>query len=460
MSQYCHRLSLFCGIASPLRQSDTPLRIAGPAAGHHLLKTAADPTGTQALGTINNCASGYTPWGTYFTCEENWNGYFANAGAIAPEQRRYNITAKGQGYRWHEFDPRFDAQAHPDEPNRFGWIVEFDPFDPGSVPVKRTALGRFSHEGAQVAVARDRRIAVYSGDDARFEYIYKFVSRDAYHPSDRAANRDILDHGTLYAARFNEDGTGEWVALVHGENGLTAGNGFAGQAEVLIKARGAGDTVRATRMDRPEWIAVHPETNEVYCTLTNNSDRGTKGPGRDAANPRNSNVFGHIIRWREAGGDPAATKFEWDIFVLAGDPMHADSAKRGNVNGDAFGSPDGLWFDKRGVLWIQTDVSTSALYKGDYANLGNNQMLVADVATGEIRRFLTGPRGCEITGITETPDGRTMFVNIQHPGETSSERNDPKSPHAVSSWPDGPSGGRPRSATIVIRRIDNGVIGA
>jgi secreted PhoX family phosphatase len=212
-------------------------------------------------------------------------------------------------------------------------------------------------------------------------------------------------------------------------------------------------------MDRPEWIAVHPQSNEVYCTLTNNSTRGTdKGPATDPANPRANNVFGHIIRWKENGGDAAATRFAWDVFLLCGDAASSDEAKRGTIKCDVFGSPDGLWFDARGVLWIQTDVSTSVLNRGDYASTGNNQMLAADPATREVRRFLTGPFGCEVTGVVTTPDGRTMFVNIQHPGETSSERSDPKNPTAVSAWPDGQ--GRPRAATVVIQRRDRGIVGA
>ena len=438
----------------------TPMRVAGPAAGHASLRTAADPAGTTVLGTINNCANGYTPWGTYLTCEENWNGYFANAGEIPPEQRRYGVTAKGAGYRWHEFDARFDAAAHPNEPNRFGWVVEIDPFDPTAQPVKRTAMGRVKHEGAALAVTRDDRVVFYMGDDQQFEYIYKFVSRDAYNKTERAANRDLLDHGTLYVAKFNADGSGDWLELAHGKNGLTAANGFAGQAEVLIKTRQAADTAGATKMDRPEWTAVNPVDGSVYCTLTNNSARGAKDqPGVDAANPRVNNTFGHIIRWREAGNDAAATTFRWDIFVMAGDPLLADANKHGNIRGDVFGCPDGLWFDPAGRLWIETDISTSVLNRGDFAGTGNNQMLCADIASGRIARFLTGPKGCEITGITQTPDGSTMFVNIQHPGETASERSDPAQPLAVSSWPDGPAGGRPRSATVVIRRDDGGVIG-
>lgn len=287
------------------------------------------------------------------------------------------------------------------------------------------------------------------------------MSRDPYAPGDRAANAGVLDHGTLYVARFNPDGTGEWLELTHGKNGLEAGAGFPSQAEVCINTRRAADIAGATRMDRPEWVAVHPKTGEAYCALTNNSNRGKgQSPGPDPANPRAENVFGHIIRWRERGADPAASRFEWDVFLLCGDPANTSEGKRGNVKGDLFGSPDGLWFDARGVLWIQTDVSTSALNQGDYAGMGNNQMLAADAATREVRRFLTGPRGCEITGAMTTADGRSLFVNIQHPGETPSERSGPANPKAVSAWPDGPDGGRPRSATVVIRRADGGVIGS
>jgi uncharacterized protein len=451
----------------------TPIGFSGPAAGHALLKTAADPDGRTALGTINNCAHGATPWGTYLTCEENFNAYFVNVSEdvadASPEdkarilraQKRYGITKTGFGYRWHEHDRRFDAAQNPNEPNRFGWVVEIDPYDSGRPPVKRTALGRLKHEGAQVVLAKDNRVVVYMGDDERFEYIYKFVSKGVFRSGDRAANLRLLEEGTLWVARFGADGAGEWLELTPGKNGLDAGAGFPSWAEILIHARAAADRAGATKMDRPEWIAVHPKTGEVYCSLTNNTQRGGDGrPAADAANPRANNVYGHIVRWREQGGDAAAPRFAWDVFVLAGDPSQADAAKRGTSRGDAFGSPDGLWFDPRGVLWIQTDVSTSALNKGDYANLGNNQMLAADSATGEIRRFLTGPNGCEVTGVVTTPDGRTMFVNIQHPGEAPSERSNPAKPTALSTWPDGPGAGRPRSATIVIRKRDGGFIGS
>jgi uncharacterized protein len=438
----------------------TPMRVSGPAAGHALLRTAADPDGRTVLGTINNCAHGATPWGTYLTCEENFNAYFVYGGEVPAAHKRYGINAKGSGYRWHEHDARFDAAVHPNEPNRFGWVVELDPYDVSRPPVKHTALGRFKHEGAAVTLSADGRAVVYMGDDERFEYIYKFVSRRRHDPKNRPANLTLLEDGTLYVARFESDGSGVWVPLVYGRDGLDAGAGFASQAEVLVNTRAAADRVGATKMDRPEWIAVHPRTGEAYCTLTNNTNRGREGlPDPDTANPRSQNAFGHIIRWRERGGDASETAFAWDVFVLAGDPQHSDPAKRGTVKGDGFGSPDGLWFDARGVLWIQTDVSTSALGKGDYSGLGNNMMLAADPARREVRRFLVGPKGAEITGVITTPDQRTMFVNIQHPGESPSERADPKRPTAVSAWPDGAGEGRPRSATVVIRKQDGSAIG-
>ena len=440
----------------------TPFAVGGPAAGHAMLKTAADPAGRTVLGTFNNCASGKTPWGTYLSGEENFKDYFA-LGETKPDahQERWGLR-KTSWYRWHEHDERFDTAKHPNEPNRFGWIVEIDPTNPSATPVKRTALGRAAHEGATVAVTKDGRAVVYSGEDSRFEYIYKFVSRDKIAPggagvTQAQANRELLDHGTLHVARFDADGAGRWIALSHGARPLTAANGFADQGEVLIKARQASDALGATKMDRPEWIAVDPTRGEVYCALTNNSNRGAdKQPAADAANPRANNTTGHIVKWKEDGDFDAAT-FRWSHFVLAGDPANARAEAKGNVNGDMFGCPDGLWVDPRGVLWIQTDMSTSAMGKGDLVRLGNNAMLAADVGTGEIRRFLTGPAGCEITGVTCTPDLRTLFVNIQHPGESASERSDPAEPMKVSKWPDG---ARPRSATVVIRRIDGGVIGA
>ena len=263
----------------------TPCAISGPAAGAASMRTAADPAGREVLGTYNGCANGWTPWGTYLTCEENWQFHFVNAGTVSPGERRYGL-GKGRGYGWEAFDERFDAAKHPNEPNRFGWVVEIDPYDPAAKPVKRTALGRIKHEGACPAIGPDRRIAFYMGDDESFEYVYKFVTARAWDPSSRDANRTLLDEGTLYAARFDANGGGVWLPLVHGVGPLTAANGFADQADVLVKTRQAADAVGATPMDRPEWCAVHPVTREVYVTLTNNTARGRdKQPGPDAGEP-------------------------------------------------------------------------------------------------------------------------------------------------------------------------------
>jgi uncharacterized protein len=391
------------------------------------MRTAGNPDGMMVLGTFAGCAHGWTPWGTYLTCEENWHVYFTQRGVLSDEEKRYGLTARGFGIRWEEHDERFDAQRHRNEPHRFGWVVEIDPFDPSSAPVKRTALGRFSHEGAACAVGADGQLAFYMGDDQAFEYIYKFVPSRRWDAAVRANNRDLLDQGTLYAARFNADGTGIWLPLVGRDQG-----------EVLVKTRQTADAAGATRMDRPEWIVPHPVTREVYASLSNNSSR----KDADASNPRAPNPFGHILRWREEGGDVAATRFRWDVFVQAG------PAGAGNIKGDAFASPDGLWIDAMGTLWVETDVSPSALGKGPWAALGNNQLLAVDPASGVFRRFLTGPRGCEITGFNTTPDNRTAFVNIQHPGEG-----------MPSNWPDFAPNGRPRSATVVIRRKDGGIVG-
>lgn len=443
--------------------ANTPMSISGPAKGHPLLRTQADKKGEKILGTMQNCANGQTPWGTYLTCEENWSDIFVKAsGELTPLEKRYGIATKDSGYRWSEVDERFDVLKTPNEPNRFGWVVEIDPFDPKSTPVKHTALGRIKHEGAIMAVAPDGRVVVYMGDDQKFEYIYKFVSAKAYQPNNRAANMRLLTEGTLYVAKFNDDGTGVWLPLVHGQGPLTSDNDFNEQAEVLINTRRAADLVGATKMDRPEWIAVDPtRPGSVYCTLTNNNDRGKEGqPATDAANPRANNLFGHIIHWQEQGGDVSQLAFGWDILALAGSPFAQTAEHQPKNRGDAFGSPDGLSFDHNGVLWVETDVSTSTLNQKDYAGMGNNQMLAVVPETGEFKRFLTGPNGCEITGIAFTPDNRTLFINIQHPGEPADGPSDHLKPKAISSWPDGGSGGRPRSATVVIQKIDGGVIGS
>ncbi len=475
---------------------NTPMTLQGPAAGDALVQTADDPAGTTVLGMFNNCGNGRTPWGTYLTCEENFNGYFGwtDPGFTRNTlEGRYGLSQNGSGYLWHTVDPRFDLSVNRNEPNRFGYIVEIDPFAPGSQPVKRTALGRFKHENAELVVAPNGKVVVYMGCDEVNEYIYKFVSSGSFDASNptSAANRNLLSDGTLYVARFNAGattgdrmGTGEWIPLVLGQNGLDAGNGFTSQADIAIRTRQAADRVGATMMDRPEWVSANPtKPGEVMITCTNNSRRGTTPasanpadgtgvagqarPPVDEANPRATNAWGHIVRWNEDNGDATALSFDWDIFLLAGLPTNAGtpSAPSANINaGNAFNSPDGLAFDSFGRLWIQTDGNVTNT--GNFAGMGNNQMLVADPATREVRRFLVGPSGCEITGITWTPDRRTMFVNVQHPGELGSHPRRPagytdndiaRDPTAFSTWPT--AGIRPRSSVVVVRRADGGVVG-
>ncbi|MEU5882229.1 PhoX family phosphatase [Spirillospora sp. NPDC047279] len=431
---------------------NTPMTFSGPVKPGHPEIAAKGPV----KGTLNNCSSGFTPWGTYVTCEENWNSYFGTDQAgwtPDTEQKRYGLQASSAPYNWHKADPRFDIAANPKEANRFGWVVEIDPFDPKSTPVKRTALGRVKHEGATFTESRGRVVA-YTGDDQDGEYVYKFVGGDSWRRL-RARRQSPLDHGTLYVAKFNDDGTGTWLPLVFGTGPLTAANGWKDQADVLLRTRTAADTVGATKLDRPEWVAVHPHNKDVYLTLTNGVGNG------GAVNPRKPNPYGHIVRWRERHGDNTALTFEWDIFALGGDPAYDPSVKLGPDN--IFGSPDGLGFDRSGRLWIETDISNSSqnLASKGYDNIGNNQLLAADPKTGEIRRFLVGPRGAEITGWTIAPDQRSMFVNVQHPGESTAAFGTPtpENPRAVSNWPEYDAAGRPRPATVVIRRKDGGVIG-
>ena len=460
--------------------ANTPMRLAGPAAGHPLMRTAAHGDGRTVAGTFNNCGCGYTPWGTYLTCEENFDGHFGCADPLRQPselQRRYGIGKRRSNYRWELHDERFDWGKHPNEANRHGWIVEIDPFDPASTPVKHTALGRFKHETANCILAPDGRLVVYMGDDEQNEYIYKFVSRDRFDPARGKGNSTLLDKGDLYAARFDDGaqagdgkGSGVWLLLDKNRNPLLARNTeLTDQASVLIHARRAADLVGATPMDRPEWLAMHPHTHEVYATLTNNSKR----LHTDDANPRAPNAFGQIIRWREAGDDASALSFAWDHFVLGGNPTTGNPADRGSANLSAenhFNSPDSLCFDTAGRLWICTDGSYSNA--GRYAGQGNNQLLLGDPASGAIRRFMVGPSGCELTGVTLTADMKTLFVNVQHPGDPGDHPRAPKvpagqdrnawlahNPLAFSQWPD-PRGGRPRTATVIVRRTDGGVIGA
>lgn len=464
--------------------ANTPMEIDGPVRGSDLVRTKYSPNGKMTRGTINNCANGYTPWGTYLTCEENWAGYFVNKTELPREHSRYGVSDDNSRYGWETAESgadeyvRFDASTiapeakedYRNEPNCQGWVVEIDPFNPHSKPIKRTALGRFAHEGAWVAPPQwGQPVVVYMGDDSQNEYIYKFVTKRRY---TKNVSGKILDEGTLYVARFNDDGTGVWLALDYDDDDFQAaatkaGVVFEDQADVLVNTRLAADAVGATKMDRPEWGTVHPKTREVYMTLTNNRDR--KEADIDAANPRGPNPTGHIICWRERGNRSWATKFEWDIFVLAGDANNSQVLpEQGGLalnQDNIMASPDGLWIDQNGILWIQTDMSGSQQATGPF---GANQMLAANPVTGEIKRFLAGPNEQETTGVTATPDGKTLFVNFQHPGDRSTPGK------FTSNWPDNgavyrhpsqaevtanPSGPRPRSATVAITREDGGVVG-
>ncbi len=437
---------------------NTPMAFSGPvSASHPLLQTEL---GNTPRGTLNNCSYGYTPWGTYLTCEENWNGYFGTQDTTwraTATEARYGVSAAGSNYRWHLADPRFDLAKNRKELNHFGWVVEIDPFDPDSTPIKRTALGRVKHEGATFAEANGRPV-IYLGDDENGDYFYKFVSDKKWRDiseNERKGSGSPLDSGTLYVARFLPNGTGQWLPLVFGQGVLTAANGWVDQADVLIRTRLAADAVGATKLDRPEWCTVHPYTQDVVLSLTN----GSVGSGAGTPNPRSPNPYGHLLQISHAGGDHTSTSLTWSIYLFAGDPAFDSSVRLNATN--IFGSPDGLYYDQDGRLWIQTDISNGSQHRTNYANIGNNQMLAADAGNGDIRRFLTGPRGCELTGVTMTPDQQTMFVNIQHPGESTTffGTPTPANPRLVSNWPDFDPAGRPRPATVVIRKVGGGKIG-
>ena len=453
----------------------TPVTFSGPLTLRDTRLQSKNP----AMGTLNNCSMGYTPWGTYLACEENVNGYFGTTDpAWKPDavQARYGLNKDGFGYKWHTVDPRFDIALNPKEADRFGWVTEIDPFDPTSTPVKRTALGRFKHESCAVTESKGT-VVIYSGDDENLDYVYKFVGARRYKKV-LSEGKSPLDEGTLYVARFDDDGTGVWLPLVFGKGPLTTQNNWVDQADVVRRARMAGDALGATKLHRPEWVSVDEVTKEVYVTLTNGDDTrpAPSSPTASATapvaprkvTPRAVDPYGSILKWAETGGDNRALTFAWDLFVLAGDPSKDPLV---DIKGDAFGSPDGIWSDPDSRVWIQTDVSNGSQRRTLYENLGNNMMLAADPTTREIRRFLTGPNGCEITGVITTPDQRTMFINVQHPGEETraftemkpSRKPTPVEPGAVSNWPDGrgttDSKIRPRSATVVITKDDGGVIG-
>ena len=445
----------------------TAMRISGPAAGHDRMKTAADPTGTTVTGMLNNCAGGITPWGTWLTCEENINFYFwgkeaAMAHPDAKAFERYGLPAEKQA--WAKFHDRFDMAKEPYEANRFGWVVEIDPFDPASVPVKRTAMGRFKHEGAGNVINMDGRFVVYQGDDERFDYIYRFVTEAAVDLKNPAANRDILDRGTLSVARFNGDGTGEWLPLVHGMSEvLTAANGFKDQGDIVIHARLAADLVGATKMDRPEDVEVSPASGKILVILTNNIREQSGSKGVNAANPRSNNKYGHIIELTPEGGDHATTRFRWDILVKCGDPNVAAVGATFNPETSArgwFGMPDNCVFDAMGRLWIATD--GNAMHRtGRHDGLWSLES--EGPRRGTSKCFFQVPAGAEMCGPCFTPNLETLFVAVQHPGEVPPEDADrPPSTFdtPTTRWPDFKSDMPPRPSIVVITRKGGGIIGA
>jgi secreted PhoX family phosphatase len=446
--------------------AETPMRISGPAAGHDRMKTAEDPTGTRVLGTLNNCAGGDTPWGTVLISEENFNYYFGGPGVETGEQaasyKRYGLVREAM-FPWGRHVPRFDVAQEPNEPNRFGWVVEFDPYDPLSVPVKRTALGRFKHEGCTHAISADGRVVIYMGDDERFDYVYKFVTARPWNSDEPGLNADLLDEGTLYVARFHDDGGVMWLPLVHGEGPLTPENGFHSQGDVVIEARRAADLLGATPMDRPEDVETNRVTGRVYVMLTNNSSRQ---PGRvDAANPRPNNAHGHVIEIippRATGAnegrgriDHAATTARWELFLMAGQPgTHPGATYHRSVGADQgwLSCPDNCAFDSKGRIWIATDGAPEAAHVADG--------LYAADTEGEgralTRRFYAAPMGAEVCGPLIGPDDRTVFLAIQHPGENRGSSFDNPSTR----WPDFEDGVPPRPSVIAIVKKDGGVVGS
>ncbi len=431
---------------------NTPMEISGPAAGHELLKTSADPTGRKAVGTLNNCAGGSTPWGTWLTCEENFNAFFGGDTAkLDPATvKRYGLGRSAYG--WERHADRFDMGKEPNEPNRFGWVVEIDPYEPHSVPVKRTALGRVKHEGCTYALAKDGRVVLYTGDDERFEYVYRFVTARPWNPTDRAANRNLLDEGTLSVARFGEDGKVEWLPLVHGQGPLTAENGFASQADILIRTRLAASLLKPTPMDRPEDIETNPVNGRVYVVLTNNSQR--KPDQADKANPRAANAHGHILEIAPKDGDHASAEGTWSIFLLAGKPGVDPGARYHRATSEQgwLSCPDNIAFDSKGRIWIVTDGAPEAagvadgVYGAD--TMGHGRALT--------RCFYQAPTGAEVCGPIFTPDDRTFFLAVQHPGEDRGSTFEKPSTR----WPDFKDGMPPRPSVVAITRKGGGPIGS
>ncbi|MEV0087503.1 PhoX family phosphatase [Saccharopolyspora sp. NPDC050642] len=443
---------------------NTPFELRGPAAGSELLRTPADPTGTRSFGTMNNCSGGVTPWGTILSGEENIHFYFANADSVtdpATKERlaRYGIKGAASERKWERFDSRWDLAKQVNEPNRFGWIIELDPHDPESTPVKHTALGRFKHEGANIRVADDGRVVAYMGDDEKFEYVYRFVSDRRMKPGRskhaRRHNMSLLDSGTLYVAKFTGDspdeidgsgklpadgefdGSGEWIPLAHNDTSFVPG---MTAEEVYVFARLAADKVGATKMDRPEDVQPHPKTGRVYAALTNNSDRGAAGKApADEPNPRNGNKHGQVL---ELDDDPASTRFAWRLLLVCGDPNDPATYFAGFDKSQVspIACPDNVAFDSHGNLWITTD-SSEALG----ANDGLYAVPLEGPERGHVMQFLSVPRGAEACGPIIEDD--LIMVSAQHPGEVDGANAD----NPVSHWPDGGTS-QPRPSVVAVWR--------
>lgn len=517
----------------------TELEIAGPARGNPLLVTLYSNAGTTIRGTLNNCGTGKTPWGSFVSGEENWAGYFTRAASddavrgndkSVVSLKRYGRNqgaASRHGWETGGADDKYrrwnngksgssvtGSDDYRNEMNGMGYIIEADPYQSTRVAKKRTALGRYAHESAAFGkLVVGQPLAVYMGDDSRNEYIYKFVSAATWSaadaaPADALATGDkYLDAGTLYVAKFNADGGGQWLALSIDSAAVAtyAAYHFADQADVLVNARLAADALGATKMDRPEWCSVNPANGEVYFSLTNNSNRTANPSGAsllapDSANPRaytdlkgasaqTGNPNGHILRLKEASAGAAATTFTWDVYLFGAEAgADAASVNLSNLTAEQdFSSPDGLVFSKAtGICWIQTDdsaytdVTNCMMLAGLPGQVGDGKKvtltyptsagtpLLVDTYVGKapgadtLKRFLVGPVGCEITGLCETPDGKAIFVNIQHPGETTAQANLADPAKYTSQWPSNAgygAGKRPRSATIVITKNDGGRIG-
>ena len=401
---------------------ETPIAISGPVARHPLMVTSSDPSGTQVKGTFNNCGGGITPWGTYLTAEENFNGYFGNNRGVAHEMAKaandyFGVSEEGgsRWYQWWRFRQRFNLDYEPNEVNKFGWIVEIDPYNPNWMPRKRTAMGRFKHEAAANTLSGANRAVMYSGDDARFEYVYKFVSAGTYDSADRQANQELLDSGTLYVAKFNDDGTGEWLPLTYENGPINATNGFTSQAEVLLFARQAADLLGATQMDRPEGIEVNPLTKKVYVALTNYTRRAAGA--ENAPNPRAPNPMGHIVEISERGGDSGATRFDWEMFMLCGDPANeADGAFFARFEPkrvSKIANPDNLAFDKQGNMLIATDGQPRTID----INEGIFFVPTEGSERGYNRQIFSGVAGAECASVIMNSAQDLMLVSIQHPGE-------------------------------------------